>query len=49
MQCGTYPARASQASIRLPPTLEADKPVFKDDPMYYYFNIVKLQLTGWLP
>ena len=26
MQCGRYPARAAQAGIRLPPTLEADKP-----------------------
>ena len=26
MQCGTYPAWAAQAGIRLPPTLEADKP-----------------------
>ena len=26
MGCGTYPARAAQVSVRLPPTLEADKP-----------------------
>ena len=25
-QSGTYPARAAQAGVRLPPTLEADKP-----------------------
>ena len=24
--CGTYPARVAQAGVRLPPTLEADKP-----------------------
>ena len=26
--CGTYPARAVQAGVRLPPTLEADKPEY---------------------
>ena len=26
MRCGTFPAQAAQASIKLPPTLEADKP-----------------------
>ena len=31
MQCGTYPARAAQAGIRLPPTLEADKPARLND------------------
>ena len=29
MRCGTYPAHAAHAGIRLPPTLEADKPVRK--------------------
>ena len=27
MWYGTYPARVAQAGVRLPPTLEADKPV----------------------
>ena len=26
MRCGTYSARVAQAGVRLPPTLEADKP-----------------------
>ena len=26
--CGAYPAGAAQAGIKLPPTLEADKPVW---------------------
>ena len=30
--CGTFPALAAQAGIRLPPTLEADKPGF-DNPL----------------
>ena len=28
MWCGTFPARAALAGVRLPPTLEADKPAF---------------------
>ena len=27
MRSGIYPAQAAQASVRLPPTLEGDKPV----------------------
>ena len=27
-RCGTFPARVAQARVRLPPTLEADMPVY---------------------
>ena len=38
MQSWTYPSRAAQAGIRLPPTLEADKPGYLASTLSISFN-----------